>query len=421
MKEIKCPHCGKTFPIDEDSYNDILEQVKKHHVDEEIAKTMKAEKEKYGALLEVERQKLLSESEKKERSKDDKINELLHKVESLEKSQKDEVEKALSKKEVEIAELKGKIANAANETQLKVNEAVAKEKEVQEKLRLEKTKLEGELANKEEEKKLALKLKDDEIATYKDFKAKLSTKEIGESLEVYCHNKFDEIRAIAYPRAYFEKDNEVVEGTKGDFVFKDYDENGTEFLSIMFEMKNEGDETASKHKNEDFFKKLDDDRRKKGCEYAVLVSMLEPNSDLYNNGIVDVSHRYPNMYVVRPQFFLPIIALLDAASKKTSKALATIEEERQRNIDVTNFEAKLTEFQTNFGRNYDLATRQFNDAIEEIDKTIAHLQKVRDDLTKSENNLRLANDKAQALSIKKLTKDSPTLKAKFDAIDSEEK
>ena len=193
------------------------------------------------------------------------------------------------------------------------------------------------------------------------------------------------------------------------------------YARVLFEMKNEGDKTATKHKNEDFFKKLDDDRKKKNCEYAVLVSMLEPESDLYNNGIVDVSHRYPNMYVVRPQFFLPIIALLDAASKKTSKALATIEEERQRNIDVTNFEAKLTEFQTNFGRNYDLATRQFNDAIEEIDKTIAHLQKVRDDLTKSENNLRLANDKAQALSIKKLTKDSPTLKAKFDAIDSEEK
>lgn len=414
MKEIKCPKCGTVFKIDENDYNEILEQVKGEAFDREIERNKKEAEEKYLERLNAEKAKLISENEKK-------VAELLHQKELLEKSQKDEVEKALSKKEVEIAELKGKITNAANETQLKVNEAVAKERKVQEELRIEKQKLEGELASKKKEYLIELNAKDEEVKFYKDFKAKQSTKGIGESLEVYCHTEFDKIRAIAYPRAYFEKDNEVIEGTKGDFVFRDYDENGTEFLSIMFEMKNEGDETATKHKNEDFFKKLDDDRKKKNCEYAVLVSMLEPESDLYNNGIVDVSHRYPNMYVVRPQFFLPIIALLDAASKKTSKALATIEEERQRNIDVTNFEAKLTEFQTNFGRNYDLAARQFNDAIEEIDKTIAHLQKVRDDLTKSENNLRLANDKAQALSIKKLTKDSPTLKAKFDAIDSEDK
>lgn len=414
MKEIKCPKCGTVFKIDENDYNEILEQVKGEAFAKEIERNKKEAEEKYLERLNSEKAKLISENEKK-------VAELLHQKELLEKSQKDEVEKALSKKEVEIAELKGKITNAANEAQLKVNEAIAKERKVQEELRIEKQKLEGELASKKKEYLIELNAKDEEVKFYKDFKAKQSTKGIGESLEVYCHTEFDKIRAIAYPRAYFEKDNEVIEGTKGDFVFRDYDENGTEFLSIMFEMKNEGDETATKHKNEDFFKKLDEDRKKKGCEYAVLVSMLEPESDLYNNGIVDVSHRYPNMYVVRPQFFLPIIALLDAASKKTSKALATIEEERQRNIDVTNFEAKLTEFQTNFGRNYDLATRQFNDAIEEIDKTIAHLQKVRDDLTKSENNLRLANDKAQALSIKKLTKDSPTLKAKFDAIDSEDK
>ena len=414
MKEIKCPKCGTVFKIDENDYNEILEQVKGEAFAKEIERNKKEAEEKYLERLNAEKAKLISENEKK-------VAELLHQKELLEKSQKDEVEKALSKKEVEIAELKGKITNAANETQLKVNEAIAKERKVQEELRIEKQKLEGELASKKKEYLIELNAKDEEVKFYKDFKAKQSTKGIGESLEVYCHTEFDKIRAIAYPCAYFEKDNEVIEGTKGDFVFRDYDENGTEFLSIMFEMKNEGDETATKHKNEDFFKKLDDDRKKKNCEYAVLVSMLEPESDLYNNGIVDVSHRYPNMYVVRPQFFLPIIALLDAASKKTSKALATIEEERQRNIDVTNFEAKLTEFQTNFGRNYDLATRQFNDAIKEIDNTIAHLQKVRDDLTKSENNLRLANDKAQALSIKKLTKDSPTLKAKFDAIDSEDK
>ena len=414
MKEIKCPKCGTVFKIDENDYNEILEQVKGEAFDREIERNKKEAEEKYLERLNAEKAKLISENEKK-------VAELLHQKELLEKSQKDEVEKALSKKEIEIAELKGKITNAQNEAALKISEAVAKERKVQEDLRLENQKLEGELASKKKEYLIELNAKDEEVKFYKDFKAKQSTKGIGESLEVYCHTEFDKIRAIAYPRAYFEKDNEVIEGTKGDFVFRDYDENGTEFLSIMFEMKNENDETATKHKNEDFFKKLDDDRKKKNCEYAVLVSMLEPESDLYNNGIVDVSHRYPNMYVVRPQFFLPIIALLDAASKKTSKALAMIEEERQRNIDVTNFEAKLTEFQTNFGRNYDLATRQFNDAIEEIDKTIAHLQKVRDDLTKSENNLRLANDKAQALSIKKLTKDSPTLKAKFDAIDSEEK
>ncbi|MBR5991043.1 MAG: DUF2130 domain-containing protein [Bacilli bacterium] len=421
MKEIKCPKCGTVFTIDEGSYNEILEQVRKNHLDEELEKTKKAVEEKYIAILESEKTKLLSETKDKEKAKDDKINELLHKVELLEKSSQDEVAKALSKKDVEIAELKGKITNAQNEAALKVNEAIAKERKVQEELRLEKQKLEGDLANKEKQHLIEMNAKDEEVKFYKDFKAKQSTKIIGESLEVYCHNEFDKIRAIAYPRAYFEKDNDVVEGTKGDFVFRDYDENNTEFLSIMFEMKNENDETASKHKNEDFFKKLDDDRKKKGCEYAVLVSMLEPDSDLYNNGIVDVSYRYPNMYVVRPQFFLPIIALLDAASKKNSHALALIEEEKQRNIDVTNFEAKLGEFQSAFERNYDLAAKQFGDAIDEIDKTIKHLENVKEDLLKSRKNLKLANDKAQDLSIKKLTKDSPSLKAKFEAIDTEEK
>ena len=421
MKEIKCPKCGTVFTIDEGSYNEILEQVRKSHLDEEIEKTKKAVEEKYAAILDSEKEKLLSLSKDKEKEKDDKITALLHENELLKKSQKSEVDKALSEKDIKIAELQGKIDNADMKAKNMVNEALEKERKIQETLRLEKQKLEGELASQEEHHKLALKVKDDEIAFYKDFKAKQSTKGIGESLEVYCHNEFDKVRAIAYPHAYFEKDNEVIEGTKGDFVFRDYDENGTEFLSIMFEMKNEGDETASKHKNEDFFKKLDDDRKKKGCEYAVLVSMLEPESDLYNNGIVDVSYRYPNMYVVRPQFFLPIIALLDAASKKNSKALALIEEERQRNIDVTNFEQKLGEFQNAFGKNYETATKQFNNAIEEIDKTITHLQKVRDELMRSGNNLRLANDKAQNLSITKLTKDSPTLKAKFEAIDSEDK
>ncbi|MCR5514723.1 MAG: DUF2130 domain-containing protein, partial [Bacilli bacterium] len=305
MKEIKCPKCGTVFKIDENDYNEILEQVKGEAFAKEIERNKKEAEEKYLERLNAEKAKLISENEKK-------VAELLHQKELLEKSQKDEVEKALSKKEVEIAELKGKITNAANEAQLKVNEAIAKERKVQEELRIEKQKLEGELASKKKEYLIELNAKDEEVKFYKDFKAKQSTKGIGESLEVYCHTEFDKIRAIAYPRAYFEKDNEIIEGTKGDFVFRDYDDNGTEFLSIMFEMKNEGDETATKHKNEDFFKKLDDDRKKKNCEYAVLVSMLEPESDLYNNGIVDVSHRYPNMYVVRPQFFLPIIALLDA-------------------------------------------------------------------------------------------------------------
>ena len=421
MKEIKCPKCGTVFTIDEGSYNEILEQVRKNHLDEEIEKTKKAVEEKYIAILESEKTKLISETKDKEKAKDDKINELLHKVELLEKSSQDEVAKALSKKDVEIAELKGKINNADLSAKNMVNEAVAKEREAFDKLRQEKQKLEGELALKDEDHRRIVKAKDDEIAFYKDFKARESTKDIGENFEVYCHDEFNKIRANTYPRAYFEKDNEVVEGTKGDFVFRDYDENGTEFLSIMFEMKNERDETATKHKNEDFFKKLDEDRKKKKCEYAILVSTLEPDSALYNNGIVDVSYRYPNMYVVRPQFFLPIIALLDAASKKNSKALALIEEEKQRNIDVTNFETKLGEFQAAFGKNYETATKQFNNAIEEIDKTITHLQKVRDELTRSGNNLRLANDKAQSLSIKKLTKDSPSLKAKFEAIDTEEK
>ena len=414
MKEIKCPKCGTVFKIDENDYNEILEQVKGEAFAKEIERNKKEAEEKYLERLNAEKAKLISENEKR-------VAELLHQKELLEKSQKDEVEKALSKKEVEIAELKGKITNAANEAQLKVNEAIAKERKVQEELRIEKQKLEGELASKKKEYLIELNAKDEEVKFYKDFKAKQSTKGIGESLEVYCHTEFDKIRAIAYPRAYFEKDNEVIEGTKGDFVFRDYDENGTEFLSIMFEMKNEEDETATKHKNEAFFKKLDEDRKKKGCQYAVLVSMLEPESALYNNGIVDVSHRYENMYVVRPQFFLPIIALLDSTSKKNSKALALIEEEKKRNVDVTNFEQKLSEFQTAFEKNYDLAAKQFNNAIDEIDKTIKHLENVKEELTKSKRNLRLANDKAQDLSIKRLTQDSPTLKAKFEAIDSEDK
>ena len=414
MKEIKCPKCGTVFKIDENDYNEILEQVKGEAFAKEIERNKKEAEEKYLERLNAEKAKLISENEKR-------VAELLHQKELLEKTKEDEVKKAVSEKDIKIAELQGKVDNAEMKAKNMVNEALEKERKAREDLRIEKEKLMTEFESEKTQFAKELKAKDEQVAFYKDFKIGLTVKEIGESLEVYCHNKFDEIRAIAYPRAYFEKDNEVIEGTKGDFVFRDYDENGTEFVSIMFEMKNEEDETATKHKNEAFFKKLDEDRKKKGCTYAVLVSMLEPENNLYNNGIVDVSHRYENMFVVRPQFFLPIIALLDSTSKKNSKALALIEEERKRNIDVTNFENKLTEFQNAFGKNYDLATRQFNEAIEEIDKTIAHLQKVRDNLTKSGNNLRLANDKAQALSIKKLTKDSPTLKAKFEAIDSEDK
>ena len=261
-------------------------------------------------------------------------------------------------------------------------------------------------------------MKDDEIEKYKNFKLQLSTKMIGESLERHCENEFNKIRATGFQRAYFEKDNDAKSGSKGDFIFRDYDEDGTEIISIMFEMKNEADATASKHKNEDFFKELDKDRREKNCEYAVLVSMLESENEFYNSGIVDVSYRYEKMYVVRPQFFIPIITLLRNAGLKSLEYRKKLEEVKSQNIDITNFENEMNEFKNSFGRNYRIASDKFKKAIEEIDKTIDHLKKTKDALLSSENNLRIANDKAEDLTIKKLTRKNPTMAAKFAELES---
>ncbi|MCF2622314.1 DUF2130 domain-containing protein [Collinsella tanakaei] len=348
---------------------------------------------------------------------------------AAENAAREEYQRSLSDRDAQIAELKQQLAAGSAERELAVTQAVAASERERDEARAE---LARELAVRDAEKQqmetahsleLAqvrknteelLRYKDDEIERLKDMKVRLSTKMVGESLEQHCETEFNRLRMTAFPHAYFEKDNDASEGTKGDFIFRETDEDGNEIISIMFEMKNENDATATKHKNEDFFKKLDTDRTKKGCEYAILVSLLEPESELYNAGIVDVGYRYPKMYVIRPQFFIPIITLLRNAALNSLKYKQELAIVRQQNIDVTKFEEKLGKFQDGFSKNFELASRKFQTAIDEIDTTIKHLQKVKDNLISSENNLRLANDKAQGLTIRKLTWGNPTMKAKFD-------
>jgi len=370
MHEIKCPHCDTVFTIDEAGYAEILSQVRNDAFERELRERLAiAEEEK---LMAVKLAELTIEK---------KLNQ-----EAVEKN-------------AEIASLKATIENAPDKQELAVKEAVGVvEKQIDE--------LKGNLEAK-------IKDRDETIERLKHMKTKLSTKMVGETLEQHCEIEFNKLRSGAFPNAYFEKDNDASSGSKGDYIFKEADESGTEFISIMFEMKNEADETATKKKNEDFFKELDKDRQEKNCEYAVLVSMLEPDSELYNTGIVDVSHRYPKMYVVRPQFFIQIITLLRNAAQNTlryKKELALLKEQ---NVDITNFESELEDFKSGFKRNYDLASRKFQAAIEQIDKTIKSLERTKDELIGSENNLRLANNKAQDVTIKRLTKDNPTMARKF--------
>ena len=534
MNEIKCPHCGKVFQVDERGFADILRQVRTAEFDKEIAQRegMLQERNAQAVKLAVakaqqdaqaeaaQRDALIAEletrlaAEKREREQAEKSSQLEH---------ANELEAALAKKQVEIAQLqadvkrlsadhdaenriakaeherllsdataqrdaeiaalrqqissqesafkqqlesqvqhysqkmaadKAESARAAAEESAKLQQTIAAQKQqiesqtqqfkvekelavsearaaaerqrdelaaqvklqearsAQEKAAL-REKMTNELAAKDE----LIKYKDEEIARVKEMKARLSTKMVGESLERHCETEFNKIRATAFPHAYFEKDNDVVEGTKGDFVFRETDPaTGEEVVSIMFEMKNENDETRTKHKNEDFFAKLDSDRKKKGCEYAVLCTMLEPDNDLYNEGIVDVGYRYEKMYVIRPQFFIPIISILRNAALSALQYKTELAEVRNQNIDITNFENSMEDFKTKFARNYDLASRKFQTAIDEIDKTIDHLQKTKEALLGSERNLRLANDKAQDLTIKKLTRKNPTMKAKFAAL-----
>ncbi len=382
MSEIKCPNCGKTFKIDENSYADIVRQVRDNEFDADIEK-------KIHDATEVLHAKSAAEYLKLKNEKDAEIAKLEAKISGFETEKKLAVSEAVSKVEKERDEFRNK---------LEVSEAETKSREV-----VLKEKYEGALA-----------LKDEQISQLKDFKAKQSTKMVGESLEQYCHDEFDKIRMTAFPNAYFEKDNDAKTGSKGDFIFRETDEKGVEIVSIMFEMKNEMDTTATKHKNEDFFKELDKDRNEKKCEYAVLVSMLESDSELYNTGIVDVSHRYQKMYVVRPQFFIPIITLLRNAAMKSLETKRELALVREQNIDITRFEENIESFKEGFARNFELAKKKFDTAIEEIDKTIDHLQKTKEALTRSSENLRLANDKADGLSIKRLTRGNPTMQKKFE-------
>lgn len=454
MNEIICPNCQKVFKVDEAGFAEILKQVRDHKFEEELQNRLNlAEQEKKNAVELAEAK--LRNSLQKELS--DKENEILQ----LKTSNELKLSKELGEKDAVLRELEAKLENAESEKRLSVSEVTQKiererdekEKElcelriklenteVQQKLLVteatlkiekERDKLANDLKFKETETQLlektlnekfndklklkdeAIKLKDEEIDRLKDFKLKLSTKMLGETLEQHCEIEFNKLRATGFQKAYFEKDNNSSSGSKGDYIYKETDDLGNEIISIMFEMKNEGDETATKKKNDDFLKELDKDRNEKNCEYAVLVSLLEADNELYNSGIVDVSHRFPKMYVVRPQFFIPIITLLRNAAMNSMKVKAELALVKSQNIDITNFEESMNDFKDKFGRNYRLASEKFKTAIDEIDKTIIHLQKTKDALISSENNLRLANDKAEELTIKKLTKNTPTMSAKFD-------
>ncbi|MCD7739720.1 MAG: DUF2130 domain-containing protein [Lachnospiraceae bacterium] len=419
MQEIRCPKCGEVFQVDESGYDQIAQQVR----DKEFAKELDRRQKELEAAQERELD-LLRMKEEKERTesliqkdaeisqKDQRIAELQARLEAGETARKLAVAQALEEKNreltlkaTEIANLKGELKN--KETEGRLNEKSMQE-QYEEKLRL-----------KDEQYGEKLRLKDEQIEYYKDFKARQSTKMVGESLEQHCLTQFNAIRMTAFPNAYFEKDNDARTGSKGDFIYRESAEDGTEFISIMFEMKNEADETATKHRNEDFFKELDKDRNEKGCEYAILVSLLEIDNELYNNGIVDVSYRYPKMYVIRPQFFIPMITLLRNAALNSLQYKQELQIVRNQQVDIQNFEKNMNAFKEGFSRNYRLASERFQTAIDEIDKTIDHLQKTKAALLSSENNLRLANNKADELSIKKLTKNAPTVKAMFDELKEE--
>jgi hypothetical protein len=462
MNEIICPHCHKAFKIDQAGYADILKQVRNSEFEYELHERLElAEKEKLGAI-ELAKSNLMNELQKAASEKDAEIQALKAKLDAGDVSRQLAVEEALgavekerdtlanelaklkqdqvaaekfaelqsaqalqeiaAKKEAEIQELKSRLSATETEQKLAISQAVSVVEKQRDALQsdLKQAELQKQLAEQSLKDKYETQIKDrdDAIERLKDMKAKLSTKMVGETLEQHCETEFNRIRSTAFSRAYFEKDNDARSGSKGDYIFRDKDENEVEIVSIMFEMKNESDTTATKKKNEDFLKELDKDRTEKGCEYAVLVSLLEPESELYNSGIVDVFHRYQKMYVIRPQFFIPIITLLRNASMKSLEYKNELAQMKAQNIDITNFENELESFKSAFGRNYDLASRKFQKAIEEIDKSISHLQKTKDELLGTSNNLRLANDKAQDVTIKKLTRKNPTMAAKFEELEN---
>ena len=461
MKEIKCPHCGQLFTIDESNYDSIVKQIRDHEFYDELKKRETEYNEKLElqkelvtkdlmgrATVKLNEQKAEIESLKNqlklvEKEHENELNlktsSLKEEINTLNATRQGEIDKITASKDIEISELKSKanatvldlkskidilnqqVKNGDTEKELAVNKAISELKETKD-LEINKAKNEleiykSEMANKFDSMKDSyeqqLSAKQELVDYYKDFKTKMSTKMIGESLEQHCTNEFNKNRMGMFRNAYFEKDNEVVEGSKGDFVFRDFDEDGVEIISIMFEMKNEADTTSTKHKNEDFFDKLDKDRNRKKCEYAVLVSLLENDSELYNEGIVDVSYRYPKMYVIRPQFFIPIITLLRNAALNATEYKKQLLIEKNNNLDIAHFEENMENFKVAFGKNFETASKKFSTAIDEIDKTIDHLKKVKENLLSSDRQLRLANDKAQDLTIKKLTKNAPSLAEKF--------
>jgi len=419
---VKCPNCKEVFKVDDAVYNNIVNQVRDQQFDDELKTRIDAEKrDKESALKTTE----LELNNKFQIELGDKQRE----IDVLRAESKSDLLEEVSKKDKEISDLQSKLTNADTEKKLELSNAVhsvekhrdqlindLKNKDTEREL-LEKS-LNEQFKNKLEHKDETLKLKDEEIQYLKDYKQKLSTKMTGETLELHCENEFNKLRATAFQKAHFEKDNDASAGTKGDYIYKESDTNDNEIISIMFEMKNENDQTVSKKKNEDFFAKLDKDRKAKGCEYAVLVSMLEADNELYKAGIVDVSYKYPKMYVIRPQFFIPMITLLRNAGMKSLEYKAELSIMKNQNVDITNFEDKIDDFKTGFARNYDLASRQFKTAMDEIDKTMDHLQKTKDALLSSVNNLRLANNKADDLTIKKLTHGNPTMKEKFNNLEN---
>ncbi|CAL2085275.1 DUF2130 domain-containing protein [Tenacibaculum sp. 190524A02b] len=437
---IQCPNCQEVFKVDESVYTDIVKQVRDQQFKEEVANRLLAAENEKKAAIELAETKVKNALDKQLTQKENELNALKFQskaalteqlaqkqkeIELLKEKSKTALLEETSKKDAAIKDLEAKLQQAASDKELALQKAVIhiekkrdqlendiKLKEA-EKINLEKS-LREEFRLEKDHIAKELQLKDDEIHRLKDFKQKLSTKMLGETLEQHCEIAFNKLRATAFQNAYFEKDNDASSGTKGDYIFKEADVNGNEIVSIMFEMKNENETTATKKKNEDFLAKLDKDRKAKGCEYAVLVSLLEADNEYYNTGIVDVSHKYEKMYVIRPQFFIQIITLLRNSGSKALQYKAELNAVRNQNIDITNFEEKMNAFKTGFARNYDLAKKQFGAAIQEIDKSILHLNKIKEALTKSENNLRLANNKAEDLSIKKLTRGNPTMKSKFE-------
>ena len=427
MHEIKCPNCGKTFNLDEAGYADILNQVRNEAFDKALNERLVLAEQDKKTAVELAESKITGKMEKEAAKKDVEIErlkvELKSNAELIQATVTGEVKDDIAKKDTEIARLKEELRIADIAKQLALKEALGT-------VEKERDDLKRDLEAKDTEQKLLesslkekyetqIKDRDDAIKRLKDMKAKLSTKMVGETLEQHCEIEFAKIRSAAFPMAYFEKDNDAKTGSKGDYIFREADNAGTEFISIMFGMKNESDETATKKKNDDFFKELDKDRNEKGCEYAVLVSLLEPNNELYNGGIVDVSYRYPKMYVIRPQFFIPMITLLRNAAQNSLKYKTELALVKAQNIDIANFEDELDKFKDAFGKNYELASRRFQIAIDEIDKSIDHLQKTKEALLGTDRNLRLANEKAQDVTIKKLTRGNPTMAEMFAELNIE--